>query len=162
MKRLKQITNKFGKNPNPETEEQEIDPDQPIPVPNRREKRHFGERSTPKGTGEVHDILRRGRAHRSAKTGQPHWFRVMKFEAARRKSLEKVPLDRLEPAVGRVALDLFHAGYKNVWQVTQVESAKEFLQHGQHDNQDIAISGRDLKKLRAYLVQQRVPVKWEI
>lgn len=163
-KQLKQITNKFGKFIPwaKEPEEGEIDPDQPIEVPNRRDKRRYGERGRVAGTGEVHDLLRLGGSRRRPKTGQPLWFRQMKYEAARRKALEKVTMDRLEPAVGRVALDLYHAGYETVWKVTQVEDVNDFLKHGRYDGREHGIRTEDLAKLRAYLVQQRVPVKWEI
>jgi hypothetical protein len=144
-------------------EEQEIDPDKPYEVPNRRDKRRAKQFSTPSGTGAVHDTLRLGARPARAKraTGQPLWFRRMKYDVEQRKALEKVTMDRLEPAVGRVALDLYHAGYKTVWAVTQVEDVNTILKHGRHDNQDIGVSSHDLQKLRKYLIQQRVPVKWE-
>lgn len=162
---LKQITNKFGKFIPwaKEPEEGEIDPDQPFQVPNRAEKRQrYGERSTPKGAGKIHDVLRRGHGRRRPKTGQPQWFKVMKYEAARRKVLEKVRLDRLEPAVGQIAVDLYYGGYRNVWQVSQVEDINELLRVGRHGASYMGVRSRELKKLRDYLVAQRVPVKWEV
>lgn len=195
--RLKQFAEKIGAKVWTDSEEQEIDPDKPIEVPNRRDKRRAKQYSTPSGTGGVHDLLRLGSRPGRAKgaTGQPLWFRQMKFEAARRKSLEKVTMDRLEPAVGRIALDLYHAGYETVWDVTEVENINEFLKHDlceycagtgktldsqpgeapyygedcqhcsgkdQHGQPEVGIRVKDLAKLRAYLVQQRVPVKWEV
>lgn len=161
---VRKIKEKFGAEIRPWPEQEEIDADTPMPVPNRRDKRRakqYGKGSS--STGTVHDALRLGaRPGRTrGATGQPLWFRQMKYDEQRRKALEKVQLDRLEPAVGRIALDLFHAGYKSVWQVTQVEDITEFLKHGKADCPDHGIRVEDLKKLRAYLVQQRVPVKWE-
>ena len=145
------------------SEQDEVDPDKPIPQPNRREKRLYGKERGKGGTGKVHDTLRLGARPGRAKrtTGQPLWFRQMKYDQLRRKALEKVELDRLAPAVGRVAEDLYRAGYKNVWQLTQVENVNTLLRVGHHDNPAVGISHKELKKLRDYLIQQRVPVKWE-
>lgn len=161
---VQKIQEKFGITATPFKTEEEIDLDTPILQPNRANKRRAKQRSTPSGTGEVHDALRLGaRPGRTrGATGQPLWFRMMKYEAQRQKSLEKVTMDRLEPAVGRIAMDLWAAGFRTVWDVTQIEDVNTFLKHGQHDNQDIGISVSALRKLRAYLVQQRVPVKWEV
>ncbi len=144
--------------------QEEIDPDQPQLVPNRREKRlHYGQHGHKAGTGKVHDILRLGSrpGRAKGKTGQPNWFRVMKYEDARRKALLKVDILRLESAVGSIAADLHAAGFKNVWDVTQVEDVKTFLLHGKSGDQGHGIRVNDLKKLRDYLIKQRVPVKWD-
>lgn len=160
---LKRKLARLGLAAEPWTDQEEIDPDRPMLVPNRSNKRAAKQYNRVAGTTPTHDVLRLGPSPKIAKkTGQPHWFRVMKYEAARRKALEKVSLDRLEPAVGRIALDLYHAGYENVWQVTQVEDVNTFLKHGRYDGREHGIRADDLKKLRTYLIKQQVPVKWEV
>lgn len=160
--RIKQIAEKIGAKPWTQPEEQEIDPDTPIPVPNRHDKRRAKRYNGISGTTEVHDILRLGTKRRPGKTGSPHWFRLMKYEAAKRKTLEKVATDRLEPAVGKIALDLHAAGYDNVWKVCEVRDVNDFLKHGQAGNPEHGIRGVDLIRLRAYLEQQGLSVQWEI
>lgn len=159
---VKKIQQMFGAKVEAWSDQEEIDPDKPILQPNRRDQRRAKQHGARGGTGAVHDALRLGpRAGRVKRaTGQPLWFRQMKYNEARRKSLEKVTMDRLEPAVGQIALDLYAAGYKTVWDVTEVEEINEFLRHGQHDKPEIGISVNGLRKLRTYLTQQRVPVKW--
>lgn len=146
------------------SDQDEVDPDKPIPQPNRREKRLYGRERGKGGTGKVHDSMRLGaRPGRAGRrTGQPLWFRQMQYDQQRRKALEKVELDRLEPAVGRVAVDLHAAGYKNVWQLTQVEDVNELLRVGHQSDIAHGVRSKELKKLRDYLIQQRVPVKWEV
>lgn len=160
----RKIKQKLGVEVEPWPEQEEIDQDTPIPQPNRRDKRRAKQYRTSSGTGSVHDSLRLGARPGRAKraTGQPLWFRQMKYDAMRRRSLEKVQLDRLEPAVGSVVVDLFHAGYRNVWQLTQVEDANELLRVGRQTDIAHGVRSKELKKLRDYLIQQRVPVKWEV
>lgn len=160
---VKKIREHFGLEVTPFKSEQEINEDTPILVPNRRNKRAARIRNTVSGTTGVHDALRAGtRASRRAKrTGQPEWFRQMKYEAERRKILEGVSTDRLEPAVGRIARDLHAAGYDNVWKVCQVEDINQFLKHGQAGMPEIGIRVNDLIRLRAYLEQQGLTVKWD-
>lgn len=161
---VRRIKQKFGVEIDPGAEQEEIDQDKPLLVPNRRDKRHAKRYNTPAGTTSVHDALRLGPRPGRVKgaTGQPLWFRQMKYDAQRRKALEKVPLDRLVPAVGQIAADLFYGGYKNVWQLTQVEDVNELLKVGRHGASYMGVRSKELKHLRDYLVQQRVPVKWEV
>lgn len=158
----KKIRQKLGQAIEPDQEQ--IDPDAPMRVPNRKDKRRSKQASSSSGSGSVHEALQLGpnAGRKKRATGQPNWFRQMKYDDMRRKALEKVDLDQLEPAVGPVAVSLYRGGYRNVWQLTQVTDVNDLLKVGQHDNPETGLRARDLAKLRTYLVQQRVPVKWEI
>ena len=157
------IREKFGMTAEPWPDQEEVNLDAPTVKANRADKRRSKQRGSLAGSSSVHDVLRLGPRPGRAKraTGQPNWFQQMKWEAQRRKALEKVSLDRLEPAVGRIALDLYHAGYESVWGVTQVKDINTLLRVGRHDTPEMGVSSSELKRLRTYLVQQRVPVKWD-
>lgn len=159
------IRQKFGGQVEVWPDQDEVDPDKPTLVPNRRERRLLGKERGKGGTGKVHDALRLGaRPGRAGRrTGRPFWFRQMKYEEQRRKALEKVDLLRLEPAVGPVVRDLYYVGgYKNVWQLSQVADVDELLKVGRQTDLAKSVRIQELKKIRTYLVNQRVPVKWEV
>lgn len=152
-RKLKQVTNKFGKDLNkPEPEEQ--DPDKPMLQANRADRRRAKQKKDTKGTTKVHDALRLGPNGRSrSKTGQPKWFRKMKYEQEKRKVLEGVETSLLEMAVGKVALQMEDAGYRNVWEVSQAKSLQHLVSLGMKET--------DLLRLRAYLEEQGLTVRWD-
>lgn len=121
---------------------EEVDPDKPQTEPNRRDKRlRLFQHSVP-------------RVRTGSKTGQPPWFRKMKFEQEQRKALTKVRTDLLEPAIGEVAKHLHKAGYDTVWKVSQETDVNRFLVHGMRRAQ--------LEKAEAYLTRMNVPLKWTV
>lgn len=125
--------------------------------PNRGDRRSVRRtnRKKSKQTSSVQQILAMGpNPSVRSKTGKPEWFRKMKFEEERRKILSKVATNRLEPAVGEIAILVHNAGWGNVWAFSREVNPKRFL--------DLGMKEAELIKFRNYLLSQNIPVVWKL
>lgn len=86
------------------------------------------------------------------KTGQPHWFKQMKFDAKRDQRLAEIPLINLRAAIGGTADLLSSNGYKTVLDLSKAELIDlRYL-----------CAPKEIETVHKYLKRQQVPLRWEL
>ena len=135
-------------------DDEEIDPDAFQISPNRQELRRQGRRNRQAMASGVHKQLQLGPSgQKRGTTGQPDWFKRMRYEKARSDALKRVHILNLRAAVGDIVDQLEMAGYRRLYDVVSETDINTLLGHG--------IKIGDLRKLSAYLQRNDISVSWQ-
>ncbi len=121
-------------------------PPEKLAVMNRRERRSHNRGRHVKHTGRA-----------SGKTGQPVWFRDMKWEAKEKRLLSKLPISALydhQVCTGDQAVRMAEAGLRTVW---------DFVSTDYETLEGIPTFGpKVLAKIRQAAKIKQLNVKWSV